>query len=412
MSNGEVPRACSLSVVLPVLDGAETLPRCLAALRGSSLRDFEIVAIDDGSSDDTAAILAAEGVDVLLRNAAPAGCFAARNHGAEAARGQVLLFVDADVEVASDTLAKVWRHCGEGTRDAVIGLYALDHPHANLASRYKNAWIRWSYLRHGSEVDWFFTAVGAVRRDVWKRVGGFAESFDRTTGGGDLDFGRKLREAGVVVLLDKTLAVVHRRRFGVWSLLVNDFNRARGWAGLGLSRLGVRGSARAGLALCLYRIEMVPVALVGAAAYLIVSRDFLVWAAANVSIGFALRCVALRRAAVPRPPRVRFRRARRAAARVGRREGGRPKHASALRQLRPHPPASAPPTPANPGESPVFVRVGVLWILPLIRRACRDVRAHPWQLRSRSLRLPVGLARQPCRRRRSGLLVRRRRSPG
>lgn len=304
----------SLSVVLPVLDGARTLPRCLAALRASTLTDFEIVAIDDGSSDATASILAAAGVDVLLRNGVPAGCFAARNQGARAACGRVLLFIDADVEVAPDTLAKVWSRCGEGGEDAIIGLYALEHPHRNLASRYKNAWIRWSYLRHGEDVDWFFTAIGAVRRQVWERVGGFAETFDRATGGGDVDFGRRLREAGVRVRLDRTLAVVHRRRFSVWTLLVNDFRRARGWAGLGLSRVGLSASARSGLAnistgfvasvalagavaalaaLSLCRSEAAAGALAAVAAYLFVSRDFPMWAAANVSAGFAAGCAAL-----------------------------------------------------------------------------------------------------------------------
>lgn len=315
MGSSDLPaRTCLLSVVLPVLDGAATLPCCLAALRASSLRDFEIVAVDDGSTDASARILEESGVDVLLRNPVPAGCFAARNQGARAASGQVLLFVDADVEVAPDTLAKVWNYCGQKSGDAIIGLYALEHPHANIASRYKNAWIRWSYLRHGDEVDWFFTAVGAVRRQVWERTGGFAETFDRTTGGGDLDFGRRLRQAGVVVRLDKTLAVVHRRRFSVGSLLANDFQRARGWAALGLSRLGMTASARSGLAnvspgfvasvalagvvaalgaLCLFWSEATPAALVAAAVYLFVSRNFPMWAASTVSPGFAVRCAAL-----------------------------------------------------------------------------------------------------------------------
>lgn len=306
--------AVSISVVLPVLNGEDTLPWCLAALRASTFRDFEIVAVDDGSTDSTARLLRDAGVDRLLRNAKPAGCFAARNQAAAAARGSVLLFVDADIEVAPDTLAKVWRRFEDDRIDALIGLYALEHPHRNAASRYKNAWIRWSYLIHGDEVDWFFTAVGAVRREAWERVGGFAEVFHRTTGGGDLDFGRRLRDAGVTVHLDKTLAVVHRRRFHVWSLLVNDFQRARGWAALGLSRIGVAGSARSGLAnvstgfvaapaeagvllllstLSFRHAGLWPVVAAVAMVYLATGRAFPLWVARNVSPGFAVVCVAL-----------------------------------------------------------------------------------------------------------------------
>jgi glycosyltransferase involved in cell wall biosynthesis len=312
---GDRPRvAVSISVVLPVLNGAQTLPWCLAALEASSFRDFEIVGVDDGSTDATAQLLADAGVNIVLHNPEPAGCFAARNQGAAAARGNVLLFLDADVEVAPDTLAKVWARFRDSNVEALIGLYALEHPHPNAASRYKNAWIRWSYLNHGNEVDWFFTAIGAVRRETWKRVGGFAETFNRTTGGGDLDFGRRLREAGVAVHLDKTLAVVHRRRFTVWSLLVNDFQRARGWAALGLSRVGVAGSARGGLAnvstgfvaalaqagalllfsaLSLQQTRVLPLVAIVAATYLATGRAFPLWVARNLSAGFAVRCVAL-----------------------------------------------------------------------------------------------------------------------
>lgn len=246
----------SVSVIIPVRDGEATLRPCVEALASSSIRDFEVVFVDDGSRDATpdllveaAGRLAKIGVEVTtLRNETSHGAFAARNRGALVARGAVLLFTDADVEVGEETIARVWQRCAAEAMPAVIGLYTLDQPHEDLATRYKNAWIRYSYLAAGEHVDWFFTAVGAVRRDVWETCGPFREHFERDTGGGDVDYGRRLRACGFTIRLDKSLEVRHRRGFTAAKLLRNDFLRAYGWAGLGLATAGLQGSMRGGLA--------------------------------------------------------------------------------------------------------------------------------------------------------------------
>ena len=98
-------------------------------------------------------------------------------------------------------------------------------------------------------IDWFFTAVGAVRRDVFDRLGGFTPGYRRENGGGDVEFGRRLHAAGVRIHLDKSLRVTHLRRFTLGSLLRNDFRRAKGWTCLALARPGgLRAAARRGVA--------------------------------------------------------------------------------------------------------------------------------------------------------------------
>jgi hypothetical protein len=157
-----------------------------------------------------------------------------RNRAAAAARGRLLFFVDADVEIARDTLDRVRALLPPGSRRALIGLYSARHPHRGLCSRYKNAWIRHSYLRASGDVDWFFTAAGAVPRALFFEAGGFDERFRVETGGGDLEFGRRLRRLGASIRLDERLEVVHWRRFDLARLLRNDCRRAYGWSRLAL----------------------------------------------------------------------------------------------------------------------------------------------------------------------------------
>lgn len=79
-------------------NGAATLPACLDALAAQTLpRDrYEIIVVDDGSADDTAALARRPGV--ICASIPASGPAAARNHGARLARGELLFFTDADCE--------------------------------------------------------------------------------------------------------------------------------------------------------------------------------------------------------------------------------------------------------------------------------------------------------------------------
>ena len=238
-----------VSVVLPVFNSGRTLASAVGALRGGTFTDFELIVVDDGSDDDTPDVIARLRPDVHLRSTPNEGPAAARNRGAAAARAPVLFFTDADVCVGPDTLARVAAAFREPALESLVGLYTLDHPHTNLASLYKNAWIHHTYARAPERIGWFFTAVGAVRTDVFRRLGGFTPRFRREGGGSDVEFGQRLVAAGVAIRLDQALQVTHHRRFTLRSLLQNDFRRAAGWTALALGRAGgLRHAATRGVA--------------------------------------------------------------------------------------------------------------------------------------------------------------------
>lgn len=88
-----------VSVIIPVYNGADFLENCLRSVIKQTYRDIEIIAIDDGSTDDSYAIcerLAQEDQRIRLYRQENAGVSAARNLGIEVARGDYVLFVDAD----------------------------------------------------------------------------------------------------------------------------------------------------------------------------------------------------------------------------------------------------------------------------------------------------------------------------
>src|SRR5450755_3980206 len=131
-------RRPSLSVVVPLLNGKRDFGRCLQRLRGSSVTDFELIVVDDGSTDDSAASALAAGA-TLLRLPSPRGPAAARNLGAQAAGSPLIFFLDADVAVHPETLVRALiRFDRDPTLSALFGSYD-DAPAApGFVSQYRN----------------------------------------------------------------------------------------------------------------------------------------------------------------------------------------------------------------------------------------------------------------------------------
>lgn len=113
-----------LSVIIPVYNAAPYLRACLDAVLGQTLREIEVLCVDDGSIDESAAILAdcaARDARVTVFNQTNAGQGAARNRALEAAKGEYVYFMDADDALASkDEFSYL---VGEADRDRLDMLF-------------------------------------------------------------------------------------------------------------------------------------------------------------------------------------------------------------------------------------------------------------------------------------------------
>lgn len=96
-----------ISVIIPAFNRAHTLPRALDSLLAQTLKPKEIIVIDDGSTDDTKAVLA-DYPGLCIIEQANCGVSAARNVGVEKASGEWLAFLDSDDEWLPKKLEKQW----------------------------------------------------------------------------------------------------------------------------------------------------------------------------------------------------------------------------------------------------------------------------------------------------------------
>lgn len=225
------------SVVVPVRDGAKHLAACLAAVRRSSLDDWELWVVDDGSADDSAAIARGAGA-VVLSTGGARGPGAARNLAAGRARGEYLFFLDADCELHPETLATAHaRLMAFPGIEALFGSYD-DAPAApGFVSQYKNLLHHFVH-QHGSEAAaTFWAGCGVVRRAAFLAAGGFDEVRWSRPAIEDIELGYRLRDYGARILLAKEVQVKHLKRWTFAALLRSDLcDRALPWARLLLER--------------------------------------------------------------------------------------------------------------------------------------------------------------------------------
>lgn len=233
----------SVSIIVPATNEPPTLGRCVAALRGA-----------DGGPDE---IIVVDGPPHL--NAA-----AARNAGAARASGDVLLFVDSDVELHGDAVRRVReRFDADPDLAALFGSYDDAPTEKGLVSAFRNLLHHHVHHQSPGAASTFWTGLGAVRRDAFEALGGFDEQVEFME---DVDLGMRLSADGSSIELDPAIQCTHLKRWTLTGMVATDFwGRGVPWTVLLLRHRGSAGALNLGWSHRLSALAAVvaPVALLG-----------------------------------------------------------------------------------------------------------------------------------------------------
>lgn len=213
MKNGPL-----ISVIIPVWNSPALLRRCLDALDAQTLShdSFEIIVIDNGSTDNTADVARAASGVRLLSESKP-GSYAARNCALRHTRSEYVAFTDADCVPAPDwleqALAAARRHPDAGVLAGQIDLFEEGEIEAPVFSDYERLFsFPQSHAARGNCA----TANWMSRRVIFEKLGGFDES---VKSGGDRQMALRIRNAGMPLIHVPEMLVRHPVRASRSSLV-------------------------------------------------------------------------------------------------------------------------------------------------------------------------------------------------
>lgn len=231
----------SVSIIVPVYNGGAQFVDCLDAINLYKPPKWELIVVDDGSTDHSGAVAARFGARVF-KTVERGGPGAARNLGAEKAKGDWLLFVDADCEVNEFTFPNLAEEISDFPHvDAFFGSYD-DTPRApNFIAQYKNLFHRYVHQIGNEDASTFWAGCGAIRRDLFLHLGGFdVVRFSRPSIE-DIDLGYRIKQCGGSIRIAKTMQVKHYKAWTLKSLVKTDvFDRGIPWTRLLLANPSCR----------------------------------------------------------------------------------------------------------------------------------------------------------------------------
>jgi GT2 family glycosyltransferase len=282
------------TLIMPTTSWEGTFPICFNRLKLLVEADHsagfasEIIVVLDGPQQPIPVWLSPRHARIVATGQR-SGPARARNLAAGEAGGDVLVFVDADVELHLDSLQKFRRAFREDpSLDAIFGSYDDTPAAPGLVSQFRNLLHHHTHQHHRGPASTFWAGCGAMRRDRFLELGGFATAYDHPSIE-DVELGLRLWRQGGRIVLDPGIQGCHHKRWTLRSMLVTDIRRrAMPWsrllleqgdtpATLNLSRTGQLSGALAplvplGLALMVVPGGRVPGAILAGTALLL-----LVW---------------------------------------------------------------------------------------------------------------------------------------
>lgn len=204
-----------VSIVIPAYNAESTLAQCLQACARQTHPDTEVIVVDDGSTDGTPRIAQSFSVDYIRQENLGPG--AARNRGAEAAKGEIVACTDADCVPEPEWIASLLQGFLSEDTVAVGGTYAIANASSALA-RMIHEEIAIRHEGFGRDVDFLGSFNVAFRREAFDAAGGFDPSFTYASAE-DNDLSYRLADQGGGLRFTPEARVAHYHPERLWPYL-------------------------------------------------------------------------------------------------------------------------------------------------------------------------------------------------
>lgn len=224
--NGNKELVPKISVIVPAYNEEEYIASTLKSLCGQTYPDYEIIVVVNASTDKTAEV--ARRYTPFVWVTEEKGAAKARNLGARMARGEILVFLDADTTAPDDLLEKVYLAIKQGYVGGKTRVWPAEKGFYWDLFRVADNWLdEMLFYKLGIPNMFSYTPFVFCRRDYFREVGGFPEDLVATE---EIQLLKKLRRKGKIKFIKDSCVVPSSRRaeeqgrlYGGFLLLVFHF---------------------------------------------------------------------------------------------------------------------------------------------------------------------------------------------
>ena len=217
-----------ISVIIPNHNGEKTIGRCLDAAVAAKYERFEVIVVDDCSSDNSISVIEKYPCR-LIRLPEHGGASKARNTGAENSSGELLFFIDADCLLQPDTLATAaaaYRQAGPGV--IIGGTYTLLPHDLKFFSIFQSIYIHYSETKNILNPDYVATHAMLITKELFLKSGGFNERFMPILE--DVEFSHRLKNMGAILRMIPEIQVKHIFNFTLAKSMRNGMRKSKYWS--------------------------------------------------------------------------------------------------------------------------------------------------------------------------------------
>jgi len=218
LKNGKPPK---VTVITPIYNNAKMIGDCLESLLPQDYPDYEVIVVDDGSTDNTPDEVRKYPVKLITNP--HLGISAARNAAIKAATGDIIITMDSDLKVPSDLISRMVKPLlADEKRGVVMSWWDISNPDNLVASLIFRGY---EYFIHNlDEPNFFWGYCFAIKKKIFDQIGYFDESLPLVE---DVDFAYRMVHAGYTIKILKEVRVWHYFRDNLLGHLQRHFKTAR-----------------------------------------------------------------------------------------------------------------------------------------------------------------------------------------
>ncbi len=204
-----------VSIIVPARNEEKFIEPCINSMRSQDFDDYEIIVVDNASNDNTAAIAQSMGVRVISEP--KIGLPAARESGRKFARGELLVFIDADTVIPSSYLSTIYKYFKEHEEIVAVSNPYLFYDSGQIMNILAKIFFHWLFPQYSKILRAFhmsgmlFGGSFAVRREILEKTGGFSEHI--TFHGEDTDLSRRISKEGSIAFIENLYTFTSARRY-------------------------------------------------------------------------------------------------------------------------------------------------------------------------------------------------------